>query len=173
MRPGTEKARLGAFCLLLSAYTLIAFHIPFFTRLVSHTEPGGNAVFITVSAVLLLLTLNYLLYYLLLYAGRGAGKGIVAFLLIGNAVMLYFVKNFDVLVTDDMMGNVLHTRYSEASGFFSLPLLGYVLALGVLPSVYVFARKVDYGSLKGFFSRVGITLTGRGWMPTPRSWEAS
>ena len=75
-----------------------------------------------------------------------------------NAIMLYFVNNYEVLVTDEMMGNVINTQYSEASGFFSWSFVLYVLLLGVLPSVYVFARKVEYGSWKQLGSRLGIAL---------------
>ena len=85
------------------------------------------------------------------------GKCIISFTLVGDAVMLYFVNNYDVLVTDEMMGNVLNTQYSEASGFFSFAFILYLI-LGIAPSVYVFMRKLEYGSWKRLFANVGITV---------------
>ena len=82
----------------------------------------------------------------------------MAFGLCGNAITLYFINNYQVLVTDEMMGNVFRTQWSEASGFFSFAFILYVLLLGVLPSVYVMGRKLDYGSWKGLLSRIGIAL---------------
>ena len=153
-----KKVSLTTWSFVLAVYTLVAFHIPFFKHALSCVEGGFNGVVLIVSAALLLLALDFLLYYVLVYLGRFVGKCIVAFTLFGDAVMLYFVNTYKVLVTDEMMGNVLKTQYSEASGFFSLSAVLYVLLLGILPCIYVFARKVDYGSLKRFFGRFGIAV---------------
>ena len=114
-----EKASLTAYSLTLSLYTLVAFHVPFFSHALKHIEGGFNGVLIIVTAAVLLLCMNCLLYYLLAWLGRFVGKCIISFTLIGDAVMLFGVNAYDVLVTDEMMGNVLNTQYSEVSGFFS------------------------------------------------------
>ena len=158
MRIFKDKASLTAWSLVLALYTLVAFHFPFFKHALSCVEGGFNGVVLIVSAALLLLALDFLLYYVLVFLGRFLGKCVVAFTLFGDAVMLYFVNTYQVLVTDEMMGNVLRTQYSEASGFFSLSAVLYVLLLGILPCIYVFARKVDYGPWKRFFGRIGIAV---------------
>lgn len=94
--------------------------------------------------------LNFLVYYLVLFLGRFVGKCILAFTFIGNAISLYFINTYQVLITDKMMGNVFNTRYSEASGFFSWSAVWYLLFLGVVPCIYIFARRFDYGSWKRF-----------------------
>lgn len=149
---------LTAFCMVLSLYTLIAFHAPFFKHLISTTEPGFNSVFILVSMILLMIAANFFAAYLVLSLGRFVGKCIIALSLVANAIMFYFVRNFNVLVTDSMMGNVFNTKYSEASGFFSWTLLGYIFVLGVLPCIYVFAQKVNYDGAKKSLARIGIAL---------------
>jgi len=153
-----EKASLWAYCLVLSVFTVAAFHLPFFKHAASCVEGGLNGTLLLVSAAVLLLVLDFLLYYVLVFLGRFVGKCIVAFTLFGDAVMLYFVNNYEVLVTDEMMGNVLNTQYSEASGFFSLAFILYILGLCVIPCIYVFARKVDYGRWKGFLAGFGIAV---------------
>lgn len=158
MKPFRDKAPLGLFCLVLSLYTLLAFHFPFFSHAVKCTEGGWSGALIIASLAVLMLALNFLVYGILLYAGRFIGKCILAFTLIGDAIMLYFVNTYEVLVTDKMMGNVLHTQYSEASGFFSLAFCLYVLLLGILPCIYLFGRKVEYGSWKRMLARTGGAL---------------
>ncbi len=153
-----EKASLALYSLVLSVYTVCAFHIPFFTYLLQHQEGGFNGVVLFVTAALLLLSINFAFYFLLVFLLRKVGKVILAFTLFGDAVMLYFVNTYNVLVTDEMMGNVLATQYSEASGFFSWAFVLYVLVLGVIPMLYVFGRKLDYGSWKGFAGYVGGVL---------------
>lgn len=147
-----------AFCLVLSLYTLVAFHAPFYKHLRGTIEPGLNGAFITVSMVLIMIAGNFFAYYLVLALGRFVGKCIIALTLVADAIMFYFVRNFNVLVTDSMMGNVFNTNYSEASGFFSWALLGYIVALGLLPCIYLFAQKVDYDGAKKAMGRIGIAV---------------
>ena len=158
MKCFSEKAGLTAYCLALSLFTVAAYHAPFFKAAVANVEGGFNGAVLVLSAALLLLGLDFLLYTLLVYAGRFVGKCILAFTLVGNAIMLYCVTTYDALVTDSMMGNVIRTQYSEVSGFFSWSGVLFVLAMGVVPCIYVFARKVDYGSWKRFLRNIGITL---------------
>ncbi len=153
-----KKASLTAYSLALSLYTLAAFHVPFFSHALQHIEGGFNGAVIIATAAVLLLCMDFLLYYLLAWCGRFIGKCIISFTLIGDAVMLFGVNAYDVLVTDEMMGNVLNTQYSEVSGFFGWEPVLYILLLGVLPSVYVFARKVEYGSWKRMLASAGVTV---------------
>ena len=74
-----KKAKLGWFCLLLSIFTLAVYHAPFFQHLFKLTEPGAMGVYQVVSAVLLLLVLNYVVFYLLVFLFRKVGKFLVAF----------------------------------------------------------------------------------------------
>ena len=150
-----KKASLAAYSLVLAVFTLVAFHGPFFRRVLQNLDGGWNGAVIFGTALLLLFVLDFLLYYALAWLGRGVGKFLIAFTLFGDAVMLYFVKTYDVLVTDEMMGNVFRTQYSEASGFFSFSFVLYVLLLCVVPCIYVFGRKVEYGSWKRFLAWLG------------------
>lgn len=56
------------------------------------------------------------------------------------------------------MGNVFNTQFSEASGFFSLAAVLYVLFLGVIPCIFIFAAKTDFGSFKRFMANIGLAL---------------
>ena len=158
MNPFAKKASLTVYCLVLALFTLVAFHGPFFRRLLQNVDGGANGVILAVSAAVLLFALDFLLYWVLVYLFRFIGKCIVAFTLFGDAVMLYFVNDYEVLVTDEMMGNVIHTQTNEAAGFFSFSFVLYVLLLCAVPCIYVFARKLDYGSWKRFFAGVGLSL---------------
>ncbi len=153
-----EKVRLSTMSALLSIFTLVAFHIPFFRHAAENVESGFNAVFIMASLVVIMLLANYFAYYLLLWTGRIVGKCILAFSFVADAITLYFINTYDVIIDDSMMGNVFNTQFSEASGFFSFSAVLYVLLLGVLPCIYIFARKIDYGSAKRFGGNVGCPI---------------
>lgn len=153
-----RKFSLWFVCALLSAFTLVAYHIPFFRYVVSNLESGLNAVLIVSGLVVLMLAANYFFYYLLLYAGRIVGRCIVAATLICDSVSLYFINTYDVFLDITMMGNVFNTQYSEASGFFSFSAVLYVVLLGILPSVLLFLPKIDFGSFKRFLANIGASL---------------
>lgn len=144
--------------LSLSLFTLIAFHFPVFRYAVKNIEGGINSILIIGGAALIMLALNYLIYYTLLYIGRWFGKILLALTFIGNSIALYFINTYEVLITDKMMGNVFNTRYSEASGFFSYIAIVYIVLLGVLPCIYLFISKVKYGSFKNLLKNLGIAL---------------
>ena len=154
-KSGTDLTRVS---LLLALFTLAAFHRPFFRLALDNIEGGFNGVLIIGGLGVLMLALDFFFYYVVLFLGRFVGKCILASTFIGNAVSLYFINTYNVLITDKMMGNVFNTQYSEASGFFSRAAVAYVLLLGVVPSVYLFARRFGYGTRKRFFANTGIAL---------------
>lgn len=158
MKVFKDKVSLTGMCLTLSIFTVAAYHAPFFSLVLDKIESGFNGVVITAGLGILMLALNFFFYYLVLYAGRFVGKCILAFTFIADAISLYFINSYEVLITDKMMGNVFNTQFSEASGFFSLSAVLYVLFLGVLPCIYIFARKVGYGSFKRFLTNIGIGI---------------
>ena len=153
-----DKIKLTTMCVVLSVFTVLAYHFPFFSLVLKNTEGGLNGTLIFAGLAVLMLALDFFFYYLILYVGRFVGKCILAFTFIADAITLYFINSYEVLITDKMMGNVFNTQFSEASGFFSLSAVMYVVFLGILPCVYIFARKVEYGSLKRFMANIGAGL---------------
>ena len=153
-----RETAIAPLSLIVSIYTLIAYHYPLFKLVVNNIEGGVNGAIITGGLAVLMLATNFMMCYIMLYLLRGVGRWIVGLSFIADAVTLYFINTYDVLITDAMMGNFFNTRYSEASGFFSLAAVLYVVFLGILPAIYIITRKIDYQSAKLFFKRTGIAL---------------
>lgn len=153
-----RQSSITLVCAILSLFTLVAYHAPLFRVVMANIEGGFNGVLIVGGFVVLMLAANFFFYYLMLYLFRVVGKWIVALSFIADAVTLYFINTYDVLITDAMMGNVFNTRYSEASGYMSFSALLYVLFLGVVPCIYLLTRKIDYLSLKRFGTNIGLSL---------------
>ena len=144
--------------LTLSVFTLVAYHFPVFNYAANNIEGGLNGILIMGGAAVIMLAVNYLVYYTLLYVGRFLGKILLALTFIGNSIALYFINSYEALITYRMMGNVFNTRYSEASGFFSYTAVLYVVFLGILPCIYIFCRKIKYGDFKHYLTNLGIAL---------------
>ena len=144
--------------LWLSVFTLVVYNIPLIKMVINSVDSDFNGFLISTSVVILLLVLNYLLYYILLYCFRVVGKYLIAFTFIGNAICLYFINGYNTLITMEMMGNVFNTRPSEAGGFFSLSAILYFLILGLLPAVCMVATRINYRSIWRFLVALGVTL---------------
>lgn len=153
-----KNVRLTTFSAVLSILTVLLFNLTFFHRAAQHIEPGFNGIAIMACLAVLMLVINFFAYYLILYLGRFVGKVIIAILFILNSVCLYFINTYDVLLDDTMMGNIYNTNYTEATSYFSVDAILYILVFGVLPCILIFATKINYGSLKRFFASIGIAL---------------
>lgn len=156
--PLKRHCHIALFSALLSIFSLVAYNIPLFKGVAESLEGGFNGVLIFGGLAVIILAVHFLLVYLLLYVGRIVGKIIIAISLVCNSLALYFINSYEVLITSEMMGNVFNTRYSEASGYFSLSGVAYFLFLGLLPCVLLFMTKLDYGKAKhwGISSAVAI-----------------
>lgn len=158
IRKNWPELKLTTVSIILSIFTVGAFHIPFFSHVLKTIEGGFNGILIFGGLMILMLALDFFFYYLVLYCGRFAGRCILAFSFIADAISLYFINSYEVLITDKMMGNVFNTQYSEASGFFSWSAILYVVLLGILPCIFIFAAKIDYGSFRRFLANIGAGL---------------
>lgn len=148
---------LRRYAAVLSIFTLL-YHLPLMKLVLECVDNDFNGVVLTLSVVLLMAVVNFMVYYLLVYLCRWVGKAIIALSFICNAIALYFVNTYEVLLTRDMMGNLFNTNISEASGFFSFTPVVYVALLGVLPSAYLFVQSVERGGLKRMFVNVALSL---------------
>lgn len=61
-------------------------------------------------------------------------KGLCAFFTVGNAIALYFIVQYRIVIDATMIGNVFNTNVHEASELAHPKLLLYLLLLGVLPA---------------------------------------
>jgi lipid A ethanolaminephosphotransferase len=76
------------------------------------------------------------------------GRILLAILSIINATAVYFILTYSVMIDATTIENVFNTRYSEASGFFSWSLWGFIFVFGVLPALYCLLQPVVIGKAK-------------------------
>ena len=150
---------LFAFSCIVSIATLLLYNIPFFDYVASNTnETVGGKIFLLVSLVVIMLAVNFMMTYLVMFLMRTVGRILLAILSIINATAVYFIFTYNVLIDATTIENVFNTRYSEASGFFSWSLWLFILLVGVLPALYCLLRSVAYGKAKRMGACVGGSL---------------
>lgn len=158
-----KELKLWRFCLVMSIANFLFFHWGFFLYVFENIDyTSFNGVLMIFSLVIAMFAANFFTYYLFLQLLRKVGKVLMALTFLISSVAVYFVNTYHVIVDESMIGNVLNTKYSEASSFFSIKFVLYLLIFGVLPCIYIFRAKLIFPKWKKFFITISLTLVGLG-----------
>jgi len=154
-----NKVKITQFVIVLSILNFLLFHYPFFHFVFVNLDyKSGTGVLIIISLVILMLVANAFAFYLFLFLSRVVGKTLLVLFFIVNATCVYFINTYGVIIDESMIGNILNTKYEEASSFFSLKLIMYVVLLGIFPSIYIIRTKVINVTFKRFLAVSSLTL---------------
>ena len=150
---------LFTFSCIVSIGTLLLYNIPFFNYAAANTnEDAAGKLLLLASLVVIMLAVNFMMTYLVMFLMRMAGRILLAILSIINATAVYFIYTYSVIIDEVTIKNVFNTRYSEASGFFSWSLWGFLLVFGVLPALYCLLQPVAIGKAKKMGVYCGSSL---------------
>ena len=148
---------LFAFSCVVSIGTLLLYNIPFFRYVADNTnEDAGGKMLLLASLLVIMLVLNFMMTYLVMFVLRAVGRGLLAVLSVINATAVYFIYTYNVIIDATTIENVFNTRYSEASGFFSWSLWLFILACGVVPALFCILQPVVRGKAR----RLGLVCGG-------------
>lgn len=151
--------KITHFALLLSFVNLMFFHFPFYGFVFNNLDYNSlGGMGLVISLVVLMFIVNAFAFYLVLFLFRFVGRLLLGLFFVANAVAVYFVNTYGVIIDESMVGNVLNTDYEEAGSFLSMKLVVYVVLLGILPAIYIVMAKILYGTLKRFSITASFTL---------------
>ena len=150
---------LLAFSCIVSLGTLVLYNLPFFEYVADNTnETTGGKLFLLASLVVIMLVLNFMMTYLVMFLLRMVGRILLAILSIINATAVYFIYTYSVMIDATTIENVFNTRYSEASGFFSWSLWLSIFVFGLLPALFCLLQPVVIGRAKRLAVCCGSSL---------------
>ncbi|RYD97593.1 MAG: phosphoethanolamine--lipid A transferase EptA [Sphingobacteriales bacterium] len=154
-----SKLKITHFVLLMSCLTLLFFHIPFYTFVFNNLDYRSlNGFVIIASLIILMLVVNAFVFYLILFMSHFVGKFLLALFFIANAIAVYFINTYGVIIDETMIGNVLNTNYEEAGSFFSLKFMVYLILLGIIPGIYIMKVKIVNVPFRKFLITSSLTL---------------
>lgn len=150
---------LFVFSCIVSIGTLLLYNIPFFRYVADNSnESVGGRIFLLTSLVVIMLALNFMMTYLVMFLMRIVGRILLAIFSIINATAVYFIITYSVMIDATTIENVFNTRYSEASGFFSWGLWLFILVFGVVPALWCLLQPVVFGKAKKLAVYCGSSL---------------
>lgn len=154
-----NNLKITHFVLLMSFLNLLFFHFPFYTYVFNNVDYKSlNGITIIISLIILMLVANSFVFYLIYFLSRFVGKFLLVLFFIINAIAVYFINTYSVIIDESMIGNVLNTNYEESSSFFSIKLILYIILLGVIPIIYIIKVKIINVTLKKFLITSSLTL---------------
>ena len=155
----TNTLKITHFVLVMSLLNFLFFHLPFYSFVFHNIDYKSlNGVILITSLMVLMLVLNAFVFYLIFFLSRFVGKFLLVLFFIINSIAVYFVNTYSVIIDESMIGNVLNTKYEEASSFFSIKLIAYIILLGIIPSIYIIRVKIINVTLKKFLTTTSLTL---------------
>ena len=103
LRPSRQRLiaskSLFTFSSIVSIGTLLLYNVPFFGFVASHTdEDGFGNIFLLASLVVVMLVLNFMMTYLVMWLLRFVGRILLALLAIINATALHFILTYGVII---------------------------------------------------------------------------
>jgi len=124
----------ATFIALTAGLNALLYHVPLFSFATSHLDLSSFTGGLTLATLLVaLFAETVLLLTLLSLISHRILKPFCMLMAIGNAVAVYFVVTYHVVLDVTMMGNVQNTDFAESSEYLHPTLIVYLLVLGVLP----------------------------------------
>ncbi|HLT49489.1 MAG TPA: phosphoethanolamine--lipid A transferase EptA [Aequorivita sp.] len=155
----SKEIKASYFALLFSFINLVLYHYPFFKFVFGTIDVKSlNGILLLISLIIAAILANAFFFYLVLFLLRKVGKWLMALFFIINAIAVYFVNTYGVIIDETMIGNVLNTNYEESSSFFSFGLVLYVILIGIIPSILLFRIKFVRVKPKKFLIHIFLTL---------------
>ncbi len=145
--------------LIISCVNLVLYHLPLFQFATDNLDYKSlDGVLTLVSLIATILVLNALIFYIILFIAPFIGRVLLVLSVNTNAIAVYFIFTYGVIIDKTMIGNVLNTNYEESSSFFSFSLILYLILLGVIPNILIFKIKIVKVKLKTFLAHIGSAL---------------
>jgi lipid A ethanolaminephosphotransferase len=124
------------FAVAVAVVLILLHNWRFWTSTFAVVQPSSFGDVLFLVSLFILLVFIHACAVLLFPGKRSMQIGAAVFFVLA-AVAGYFRDSFGVIIDKDMIRNVVRTDMREASDFFSLRLLLYVLVLGLIPAVLV------------------------------------
>jgi lipid A ethanolaminephosphotransferase len=127
------------FLVLFTNFTFYKNTSAAFTPLLSNVTFLISSVFVLTAVIALLLSFVTFPY---------TTKPVLIGVVLVSSITSHFMDSYGVVIDTTMLNNIRQTNFDEALDLLNLKLIGYLLILGILPSVFIYRVKINHFSLK-------------------------
>jgi len=130
----------------VALFFLLFDNYSFYENVLKVYPLNETGIFHLVSVVLLLFTFTIFLFTL--FSSKYTTKPLLIMTLLVSSFTTYFMSSYHVVIDSTMIRNTLQTDMHESLDLLSVKLFLYILFLGLLPSIWVYRKNIEYLSLK-------------------------
>lgn len=161
------------FLFSFAALNALLYQLPLYRYAVSELTPLGLPAILTLFTLFLIVVLvSLLLLGLLTLLTHHLLKPVAMLIVMANALALYFMQTYQVILDKAMMGNVFNTNYAEAGSYFHVALLLHLLLFGLLPMLLIARIKLRANARWQLASTLlfAVLIGGAGLYANASSW---
>lgn len=129
--------------LCLAVFFVAVLNFAFWRQLLATVAPRNSYELLFVAAVFVVACCCLALFFSL-FSAPGVFKPAMSVFLLVSATAAYFTNEYGVVIDDDMIRNVFLTNTAEAADLITFKLFWYVLILGGLPTLLLWACPIAY-----------------------------
>jgi lipid A ethanolaminephosphotransferase len=134
---------VGQFILFFSLFNTVVFQWPLYVLAVSTRATHDWSTILAISTLFVFqLMISVTVLGLCALVSIRFLKTVCALFTTGNAVALYFIVQYKVVIDATMVGNIVNTNVKEASELAHPKLLLYVVLLGLVPAALLLRQHV-------------------------------
>jgi lipid A ethanolaminephosphotransferase len=154
-----------AFILAIALANAALYQGPLYTYATTNLDTASlNGLLTLATLFLLVVFVTTVLLSLVSLVSYRLLKPLCMLVAVGNAVALYFLQAYRVVLDKTMMGNVFNTNVAEAGSFLNVKLLLYLLLFGVLPCWLLTRVRIERTrALRRVLFLFLVVLMGSGW----------
>ena len=132
----------------LTAIFLVLFdNLSFFKNVTAIYPVSLNNIAFLFSLTVAFTSVIILLFALFCF--KYTTKPILIIILLASSLASYFMNNYNIVIDDSMIQNIIETNIHESLDLLSFKLVMYLSFAGILPSIIIYKIKIKYKSLKG------------------------
>jgi lipid A ethanolaminephosphotransferase len=158
--------RVTGFIVTVALVNAGLYHKPLYSFAVANLDYSSLSGILTLATLFFLVTfVTTLIFSLLSLVSLRLIKPLCILGALCNALALYFVETYGIVLDKSMMGNVFNTNFTEASSFFHPKLLVYLLVLGASPCWFLSRVQIQRTRmLRRVTFLILVLLIGVGWI---------
>jgi len=161
--PESRLISTSWFVFVLAAANTFIYHLPLAAYSLDNIDAISlNGLRTLFTLLVIVYAVSVILFFSFTLISTHLLKLIAAIAAVGNALALYFITTYQVILDKSMMGNILNTQTSESAEFLHPKLLIYIIVLGIIPSWIIVRTRVEsvrrVPALIYMTAMLGITL---------------
>lgn len=149
------------FIIGMTLFNILIYHYPLFSFALHHLDiASGNGVLTFFALILSLFVITSVVLHLLALFSVSLLRIFTYFMLIGNAIALYFLISYHVILDRTMMGNVFNTDKAEVFSYYDPKVFAYLIVLGIIPAFLISKIRIESGKRMHILRSSAIILIG-------------